>query len=168
MKKQILVPVAILSAILASHVFAADPTAGAAQPSVSAPSQRGGWSPEKQQARFEKHMADLKIRLQISTSQEAAWTTFHDAIQPPAERPASLDPRAMEKLSTPERIDAIRKIRAQVNSTSEHRESATKAFYAALTAPQQKVFDLETLRFFQPRHHAQWWHHHGQQMESHG
>ena len=39
-------------------------------------------NPEKMQAMVEKHMADLKSKLKISSEQEGAWATFHAAMKP--------------------------------------------------------------------------------------
>ena len=47
----------------------------------------------------------------------------------------------MEKLTTPERIDRMRALRAQQAAEADRRGEATKTFYAALTPEQQKTFD---------------------------
>jgi len=53
----------------------------------------------------------------------------------------------MEKLSTPERIDKMRTLRAQrmteMTTAMDKRDEAVKTFYATLTADQKKVFDAE-------------------------
>ena len=51
------------------------------------------------------------------------------------------------KLTTPERIDRMRALRAQRNAEMDKRMDATKGFYAVLTAEQKKTFDAESLRF---------------------
>ena len=109
--------------------------------------------------RAERHsqlMASLKTKLQLTSAQESAWTTFAAAMQPPA-RPMA-DPaqqRAeMAKLTTPQRIDRMQAFQAQRNEAMTRRGDATKAFYAALSPEQQKVFDTETLAMMRNGMHA--------------
>ena len=64
----------------------------------------------------------------------------------PGERPARLDRQDMDKLTTPERIDRMRALRAQHAAEADRRGEATKAFYAALTPEQQKTFDAQAHR----------------------
>ena len=53
----------------------------------------------------------------------------------------------MDKLTTPQRIDKMRELRSQrmtaMTALMDKRGEATKAFYAALSPDQQKVFDAE-------------------------
>lgn len=106
--------------------------------------------------RHQKHLAELKSKLQLQTSQEAAWKTFADAMQPPAQPPARVDRAAMEKLSKPERIDQMQALHAQREAEMKKRGDATKTFYAGLSAEQKKTFDAETARFMSggPHMHA--------------
>lgn len=108
--------------------------------------------PAKMQAMMTQHMADLKARLKITPAQEGAWTSFTAAMQPPADmmmgqRPTPEQRAEMDKLTTPERIDKMRAMRAQhmaaMTAAMDKRGDATKAFYAALTPAQQKIFDAE-------------------------
>jgi len=55
------------------------------------------------------------------------------------------DPAEMAKLSTPERIDKMKSLRAEHQAEADKRAEATKAFYAVLTADQKKVFDSFTM-----------------------
>jgi len=95
-----------------------------------------------------KRMADLRAKLKISASQEAAWTTFTEAMKPPAnmgnKRPDSAE---MDKLSTPERIEKMKAFRAQhhadMTATMDKRDEAINTFYAQLSAEQKKTFDAE-------------------------
>lgn len=89
-----------------------------------------------------KRMADLKGQLKLTAAQEPAWTSFTTAMQP-GERPARLDRKGMEQLTTPERIDRMRAMRAQHAAEADRRGEATKTFYAALTPEQQKTFDAK-------------------------
>ncbi|MGZ5272445.1 MAG: Spy/CpxP family protein refolding chaperone [Ramlibacter sp.] len=101
--------------------------------------------PAKMAERMNRHLADLKQKLQLSPAQEGAWTSFANAMQPqaPMQRP---DPQAMAGLSTPERIDQMRAMRDRRNAEMDRRAEATKAFYAQLTPEQKKTFDAETAR----------------------
>jgi hypothetical protein len=109
---------------------------------------QGHMDPAKMEAMVAKHLADLKTKLKITAPQEGAWTSFTAAMKPPARaehtRP---DPAEMEKLTTPERIDKMRAMRAQrmteMQANMDKREEATKTFYATLNADQKKVFDAE-------------------------
>jgi len=92
-----------------------------------------------------KRLADLKGQLKLTTAQEAAWTSFTTAMQP-GERPARLDRKDMDKLTTPERIDRMRALRAQHAAEADRRGEATKTFYATLTPEQQKTFDAQAHR----------------------
>lgn len=108
----------------------------------------GRMDPAKMEAMIAKHMAELKTKLKISTAQEGSWTTFTTAMKPPARPDMSRPDRAdMDKLTTPERIDKMRALRAQHTAdrqaNMEKRENAVKAFYADLNAEQKKTFDTE-------------------------
>lgn len=112
----------------------------------------GQGDPAKMQARMAerhaRHMADMKIRLQLNPAQEGAWTAFAAAMQPPARM---IVDRAqfraeMEKLTTPERIDKLMALKARRDAEMTQRADAVKTFYAVLTPAQKKVFDLESLR----------------------
>ena len=130
------------------------PMAGASSPHMHGTNRdhergtRGHWDSAKMDAMVAKHMADLKTKLKITTSQESAWTAFTAAMKPPARLDAARPDRAaMEKLTTPERIDKMRAQRAQrmtdMQAQMTKREDATKTFYAALDTVQQKTFDAE-------------------------
>lgn len=100
---------------------------------------------EMRQIRMERRLAALKLKLQVSAAQEGAWNAWTAAMQP-AQR-QRVDPAEIVRLSTPERIDRMRALRVQRSAEMDRRGEATKAFYAALSADQQKVFDGERLRF---------------------
>jgi periplasmic protein CpxP/Spy len=117
----------------------------------------GAKDPAKMQAMVQKRLADLKAKLQITPAQEGAWGAFTSAMKPPAD--AANNHAAMraemDKLTTPERIDKMKAMRAQRDAHMDQRASATKLFYAALSPDQQKVFDAQ--RPMGPRHGG----HHG-------
>lgn len=99
---------------------------------------------QRMEKRHERHLADLQARLQLTPAQQGAWADFAQAMQPP-KRPA-MDRQAMDQLTTPERIDRMRTLRAERAAEADRRGEATKAFYASLTPAQQKTFDQHTLR----------------------
>ena len=104
--------------------------------------------PAKMAQMHAKHLADLKAKLKITASQEAAWNTFAEAMKPPADRMAKRPDHAeMDKLSTPERIDKMRALHkehmAAMEANMDKRGDATKSLYAALSPEQQKAFDTE-------------------------
>ena len=96
--------------------------------------------------RHAKHLADLKGKLKLEASQEPAWATFEQSMQPPAQAMAHPDRAAMAKMTTPERIDQMQAHKAQRDAQMQKHAEATKTFYAALNATQKKVFDAETAK----------------------
>lgn len=113
--------------------------------------KRGGDRMEHMKKRMEKLKADLKL----TPAQAGAWTTYTEAMKP-GERPATGDREAFAKLTTPQRIDKMREMRAKRDAEMDSRADATKAFYAQLNAEQQKTFDAASLRMHKPHGH-----HHG-------
>ena len=103
--------------------------------------------PAKMEQMHAKHLADLKAKLKITASQEAAWNSFATSMKPPADMGKRPDRAEMDKLTTPERLDKMRALHKEHMATMEaamdKRAEATKAFYAALTPEQQKTFDAE-------------------------
>lgn len=126
----------------------------------------GHGNPEQMKAWRTRQQEALKAKLKLTPAQEGAWTSFTASMQPPAQGQDHAAQMAdLAKLSTPERIDRMRTLRSQhmteMNAQMDKRGEATKAFYAALTPEQQKVFDAETARMMQgggPRGHGP---HHG-------
>ncbi len=100
--------------------------------------------PAAMQKRFDAHMAELKKSLQITPAQEGAWTEFSNAMRPPATRPQRPDREALEKMTTPQRLDQMQAMRKQHQEQMDRREAATRAFYTRLTPEQQKRFDERT------------------------
>ncbi|WP_415842362.1 Spy/CpxP family protein refolding chaperone, partial [Paracidovorax anthurii] len=109
-------------------------------------------SPEERQARMARHAEALKKKLQLTPAQQPAWETFTAAMRPQGPRPARLDMEGMDRLTTPERIDRMRAVRAQRGAEADRRGEAVKTFYAALNPTQQKVFDDESRRMFGHHH----------------
>lgn len=111
----------------------------------------GRMDPAKMQAWMDKRNAELKARLKLTPAQEGAWIAYTSAMKPPAELTSKRTDRAeLDKLPTPERIDKMKALRNQhmtdMTAAMDKRDEATKAFYAALTPEQQKVFDANATR----------------------
>ena len=97
------------------------------------------------------HLASIKKQLRLTPEQEAAWNQWQEAVKPPQ----GIDRADMKKsdwagLSTPQRLDKMQALHEEHSqrmsqALARHAE-AIKAFYAALTAAQQKTFDDLTLR----------------------
>ena len=107
---------------------------------------------ERWQQRRAERMAAFKAQLQLTPAQEQAWTDFTAALQPEGgQRHARLDRDGMDQLTTPERIDRMRAVRIQRAAEADRRGEAVKAFYAALSAPQQDTFDARMQQQMQQR-----------------
>ncbi|NQW82229.1 MAG: Spy/CpxP family protein refolding chaperone [Polaromonas sp.] len=121
----------------------------------------GKHDPAKMQARMTQRLAELKAKLKVTPAQEAAWTTFTDAVKPtPRTTPrASMAASHAElsKLPTPERLDRMRVLHAEhmaaMTAQMDQRAEATKTFYAVLSADQKKVFDDQYNRLGGGRDH---------------
>jgi periplasmic protein CpxP/Spy len=137
------------AALLASLGLAASaqtptvPQAGAGTPPAAGES-RARYDPARRQERMTQRLADLKQKLQITPTQESAWTAYTNALQPTQMQRPHRDEFA--QLTTPERIDRMRQLRTQRMAEMDQRGEATKGFYATLTPEQKKVFDAQTLR----------------------
>ena len=103
----------------------------------------------KMQQRMAHRLGELKQKLAITPAQEGSWNAWTAALQPtPHQRP---DRAQFQSLSTPERIDQMRAMRAQRNAEMDRRMDATKTFYGSLSAEQKKIFDTESMRFLAQR-----------------
>jgi hypothetical protein len=125
---------------------------------------RAGHFRERMQERMARRLAVFKEQLRISPAQEAAWNAWTASLQPGA-RPQRPDPAEFARMTTPERIDRLRSLRAQRNAEMDRKAEATKAFYAQLAPGQRIVFDAETLKFAHGMHHRGGWGHHGERGE---
>ncbi len=125
----------------------------------------------KMQKRFDQRIAELKKSLQITPAQEPAWTEFSNAMRPPATPPQMPDRAAMEKMTTPQRLDQMQALRKQHLAQMDKREAATRAFYSQLSAEQQKRFDEQARRMGRRGEHHRDGHHgheeHGGQRHHH-
>ncbi len=156
---------AALLATLGASAMAQGAPASPTTPTSPSESRMGRHDPAKMQAMMAKRQAELKATLKITPAQEGAWTAYTTAMQPPAgihARPTPEQRAEMDKLTTPQRIDKMRDMRAQrmaeMNTIMTKRGDATKALYAVLTPEQQKVFDAEQKkhrgRHAGPGHHG--------------
>jgi protein CpxP len=137
----------VAAGLLATLAFATtaqtQPAAPAAAPAASAREHHGRFDSARMQERIAKRQAALKQKLQITPAQEGAWASYIAAMQPAADvkRPQRGE---WEKLTTPERIDRMREMHTAHGAEMDKRGEATKVLYAALSADQKKVFDVET------------------------
>ena len=134
------------------------PMAGAGMPQGQPPQMREHMHESmhaRMAERHARHLTELKAKLKLDAGQEGAWKTFADAMQLPAAAPLRLDRAAMQKLTTPERIDQMLAMHTQHDAEMKKHAEATKTFYASLSAEQKKTFDAETARHMQqyPRMH---------------
>lgn len=153
--RQTLTGAAVATALLASLSLPSfAQTTAPAEPAAAAqkaPEHHKHHHGDKRGHRMEhmkQRMEKLKTDLKLTAAQESAWTTYTDSMKP-GKRPARGDREAFAKLTTPERIDKMREMRAKRNAEMDRRAEATKAFYAQLNADQQKTFDSATLRMHQ-------------------
>jgi protein CpxP len=124
---------------LASAAQAQSPPAG------PGPWMRHAPSPEMQ-ARREAHeqqrIADLRTVLRLRPDQEAALAAFLKSHGGPPEGPMHDEPMAPpEAMTTPQHLDQMARWQARRAAEAQRRTDALKAFYAALSPEQQKVFD---------------------------
>lgn len=156
--KSILKPVLLAGLLTTAGMAAFSQAPAAGMTGAGAPmhegmghKRMGKWDPARMQAWMDKRQAELKAQLQLTPAQEGAWTAYTAAMKPAADRQAKHAERAeIAKLPTPERIDKMKALRArhmnEINAAMDQRGDATKAFYAALTPEQQKVFDASSAR----------------------
>ena len=144
----------LLAGLMAGAAFSASAQTPPAGPMGGQGSEQRGMmrhgpmDPAKMQAMRAQNQASLKEKLKITAAQEGAWTAFTSTMQPSADmQKRRMDMRAeMQKLTTPERIDKMRALRAERDAQMDKRANATKTFYGALSPEQQKVFDAQPMR----------------------
>jgi hypothetical protein len=101
--------------------------------------------------RHAKHLAQLKEKLNLSGQQDVAWQSFTQAMQKP-EHSARPDRLAFEKMTTPERLEQMQKMRQQRDVLMQKRADGIQLFYAQLSAEQKTVFDAQSLRHMSRMH----------------
>ena len=161
---------AYVAALLAGvTAFAAAQSSAPAAPASApqAPHHHEMHHGEDMRAHFvEKMLARFKEKLKITPEQESAWITFTAAMKPPEHKePARPDFAALEKMTTPERLDKMHEMRVQRQTEraafAVKREDALKALYAVLNPEQKKTFDEASLRMMRARHWKHEHRHHG-------
>jgi hypothetical protein len=97
-------------------------------------------------AQTPSNLTQLHDALQLSPTQQNAWTNFSAASQSDGQQEAR-DRTAeamLPTLTSPQRVDlSLAAMRADLQ-TAEQRGAAVKAFYATLTPGQRATFDRET------------------------
>lgn len=162
LRQHVLAASLLASAAFASMTASAQPapaTPVTPPPAVQAPAHaegRGRVDPAERAARVQQHqarrLAALKDKLQLKPGQEPAWGRYTAAVRPdPGARPPRPDRAEWARLTTPQRLDRMQQFQAQRQASFAQRADATRAFYAALDADQQKVFDSEAFKGG-PRH----------------
>ena len=150
----------IFKTLLISTVLAGAGLAATAQPIVAAQPESVtvpiSGNPVRTPEVMGKDQSALKYSLKLTMAQEAAWATYVSAMQSDGTMAARNNSvsrvqlrEEMEKLTTPQRIERLNATKALCDAELTRRNEATLAFYAALTADQQKVFDSQSM-------HAGW------------
>ena len=116
----------------------------------------GKQDPARMQARMTQRLAELKSKLKITPEQEAAWTTYTEAVKPAPRAAMAATHAELNQLPTPERLDRMRALHAEhmvaMTTRMDQRADATKSFYAVLSADQKKVFNDQFSRHTGDRH----------------
>jgi len=99
----------------------------------------------RHEALQKQHLEDLKTVLRLRPDQEPALAAFVEAHKPQIRE--FKGPPEPKPLTTPERLEDMSKMQAEMTAQHERMRQALTKFYAALSPEQQKVFDaLERLR----------------------
>lgn len=115
----------------------------AGTPAIAQMHGKGDGTRHEQMAqRMAERQGQLKAALKITPAQEATWTRYVAAHQPP-QRHAPADRDAWAKLTTPQRLDQMQAHKAERDAHMAQAMEATRALYAALNAEQQKLFDSQ-------------------------
>jgi protein CpxP len=151
--KSLFKPLLIAALLATAGLSAYAQDAGGPPPGVAGMHHRGPMDPAKMQEMMVKRAAALKAKLNLGATQEGPWATYMAAMQPPADMDARMNPENRKKmhdewaaLTTPQRIDKMHEMKVKRDAEMATRGDATKAFYAALSPAQQKVFDTSTMR----------------------
>ncbi|MEY3991439.1 MAG: hypothetical protein RIS04_202 [Pseudomonadota bacterium] len=107
---------------------------------------------DRMHKRDQHRMDKLKQSLKLSTDQNQAWTSFEASLKSQGmQRP---DPQTIAKMTTPERLDFMSKMKTQRDVQMQKRQDATLALYSSLSPEQKKTFDQETLAFMKHHEHG--------------
>ena len=132
----------LLASLLVATGFAISAPAALARPAEPPCMSADGAS---MMQRHDQHRQRLHDALKLTPEQEPAWQKFQAAHQPigPSERP---DRTALDKMTAPERADAMLAFAKKHQERMEQHVAALKAFYNQLTPEQQKVFDAHKMQ----------------------
>ncbi len=96
---------------------------------------------QRMEQRMAEHQQKLKQDLKLTAQQESAWTRYVEAFTRPAPQAQRPDRDALQRMTTPERLDFMQARKAERDAHMNRVVEATRSLYAALTPEQQKVFD---------------------------
>ena len=102
------------------------------------PGMHGGHHHDMDPAAHAQHLRDI---LQLRPDQEPALQAFLTSMQPPEKLPEHMDPEAMEKMTTPERLDWMSARMSEHQAMFQAHADAIKKFYSALNPAQRKAFE---------------------------
>jgi periplasmic protein CpxP/Spy len=114
--------------------------------SPAGPAQKQEQMHKRHQDHMQKRMGELKAKLALRADQEASWSQWQADLQSGMQHRPEHDRRAMDKLTTPERIDRMQAMHAERSQHMQKVAQSTKQFYAKLDAVQQKTFDEQSAR----------------------
>jgi periplasmic protein CpxP/Spy len=132
-----------LMAATAAALLASAPAWAQTSPTPPKDAAHHGHMHQRHGEHMAERQAKLKAALKLTAAQEAAWTAYTAAHQPPANAAARPDRAEWEKLTTPQRLDKMAAMKTERDAHMARAMDATRSFYAALTPEQQKVFDAQ-------------------------
>ena len=98
-------------------------------------------------ARTQKHLSELKAKLNLTADQQPAWQTFSEQVNDQAKNMAAMrdqmkaNAQPMPKMTAPERMTKMADWMKDRAENMAKMADAVKTFYATLTAEQQATFD---------------------------
>ena len=95
---------------------------------------------QEEQAGLLKNQTLLREQLHLSEEQESHWNNFVASV-PISTKSCRTDRIAMDKMTTPERLEQQLNMLKEQEAKMTANLRALKAFYASLTPDQQKAFD---------------------------
>jgi protein CpxP len=139
-KARLLAMAAALAVAIPGAACYAQPAAQAASPAATGAPHRPMMDPAQ---RAEHRAERLRTVLQLRPEQEPALKAYVAALQPPAGAREARRERRGERASmtTPQRIEAVRKAMDERRARFDQHAQATLKFYGQLSPAQQKAFD---------------------------
>ena len=98
-------------------------------------------------ARAQKHLSELKAKLNLTADQQPAWKTFSEQVNEQAKNMVAMRDQmkdnfqSMPKKTAPERMAKMADLMKDRAQNMAKMADAVKTFYATLTAEQQATFD---------------------------